>query len=734
MKTFTKINKLMLLMFLLSSLAFGQYNNKTVSAKQYVKDHYSAMQNRAYDLAVKSESDLAGLNQDRHIETLKGAKIWNLEFQYDVETPSGKGDCVGAETDGSYIYVSLYKSDTILKFDMAGNFVTYIAIPGVANVRDMAYDGQYFYGSDASNYIWQMDFDNQQLVSTIPSPAPVRSIAYDSVNDAFWINNWSEDLRLITKAGASINTIAAPPSMYGSAYDGKTPGGPFLWIFTGTSSSSGVCQVEKYHLPSGQLTGIPHSISNDLGTGIAGGLFMFDDTATSKTLLCGLLQGTPVDICFGYDLLSTAADTNDVGVISMLSPVSGPNLTSSENVEVEIQNFGSLPQSGFDVTYIFNGGPPVTETVNGNINPFNTYLYTFATPVDLSNLGTYTFTVYTSLLGDNNLSNDTLNTAIAHIAPVNLDAYCYVANGAIEGPSKFNMQFPGIITNISDQSTMVPVYCGTWGAGNRWFGLLYEPIKQFLTFDTITGARSIISISNPVTTDENWTGLSYDYSTNTMYAMSYSAATESVLYTIDVWTGAPTMIGSTSGLMINLACNLAGDLYSVGIGDDQLYSIDKMTGVGTAIGYIGFDANFAQDMEFDRAGDRLFMAAYDATNGGQLRIVDVNTGMSINLGEFDSGAEVTGLAIPYYTSIGIHEIEKEFSYNVYPNPAYDHFIVNCTHNISEYTIINYIGQVVLQNVVNSDNFNVDVRSLSTGMYFIQLNTENGVVTEKISVE
>jgi hypothetical protein len=277
------------------------------------------------------------------------------------------------------------------------------------------------------------------------------------------------------------------------------------------------------------------------------------------------------------------------------------------------------------------------------------------------------------------------------------------------------------------------VYCGTWGEGNRWFGIVNEPLNQFITFDTLTGARSIIGIANPTTNEESWTGLSYDYSTNTMFGMSYSATAGSVLYTIDIWTGAPTKIGSTSGLMINLACNLAGDLYSVALGNDQLYSIDKITGAGTAIGYIGFNANYAQDMEFDRAGNRLFMTAYGPDINGQLRIVDVSTGMSINLGEFDSGAEVTGFAIPYYTNIGIDEFEKKFSLNVYPNPAFGHITVKCTHNISGYTIVNYVGQVVLQDFVNRDNFIVDIRSLSSGIYFIRLNTENGVVLKKISV-
>ncbi|HIO72109.1 MAG TPA: right-handed parallel beta-helix repeat-containing protein, partial [Flavobacteriales bacterium] len=53
----------------------------------------------------------------------------------------------------------------------------------------------------------------------------------------------------------------------------------------------------------------------------------------------------------------------DVGIIGLVSPVSECDLSPSENVTVTIQNFGALPQTGFDVAFSLNGGAPVVENV-----------------------------------------------------------------------------------------------------------------------------------------------------------------------------------------------------------------------------------------------------------------------------------------------------------------------------------------------------------------------------------
>jgi hypothetical protein len=242
---------------------------------------------------------------------------WDLQFSYDVDGPSGLTGISGSETDGTYLYGTKWNgAGEIVKFDLAGNFIETFTVPGVVNLRDLAYDGTFFYGSDASNYIWVMDFNTKNLIGTINTPASVRAIAYDSDLDGFWYNNFSTDLHFVDRNGNLLNTITAPPSMYGCAYDNLTAGGPYLWIFTGTTIGGG-CQVEQYDLNTKTLTGVTHSVSGDLGDYIAGGLWLQPDLIAGTYTLGGLAQGTP-DLVFGYELGESGAP-----FITLVGPTSG---------------------------------------------------------------------------------------------------------------------------------------------------------------------------------------------------------------------------------------------------------------------------------------------------------------------------------------------------------------------------------------------------------------------------
>ncbi len=226
--------------------------------------------------------------------------MWDLQFSFDADTPSGLTGLAGSETDGTYIYATKWAGSEVVKFDNLGNYIETFTITGVTALRDLAYDGTYFYGSNAASYIWEMDFTAKTLVSTITTPASVRAIAYDSDLDGFWYNNFATDMQFVDRTGTLLNTIPTPPSMYGCAYDNLSAGGPYLWFFTGTSTGLG-CQVEQFHLGTMALTGFSYSISDDLGDYIAGGLWLQPDLVSGTYTLGGLAQGTP-DLIFGYEL------------------------------------------------------------------------------------------------------------------------------------------------------------------------------------------------------------------------------------------------------------------------------------------------------------------------------------------------------------------------------------------------------------------------------------------------
>jgi hypothetical protein len=110
----------------------------------------------------------------------------------------------------------------------------------------------------------------------------------------------------------------------------------------------------------------------------------------------------------------THLNPNDIGVSEITSPSSGELLSNAESVIVTITNYGGATQYDFDVTYEFNG-QTVTETVPGPLEGNSSMEYTFTQTVDVSEFGTYTITVYTSLDNDSDASNDSFLTDVTNI-------------------------------------------------------------------------------------------------------------------------------------------------------------------------------------------------------------------------------------------------------------------------------------------------------------------------------
>jgi len=100
---------------------------------------------------------------------------WDLLFYFDANASSGGGGNYGAGFDDYFnsFYSTRYASNLIHKYDINGVLVEEFSISGVSNLRDLAYDGDYFYGGASDGNIWQMCFITQHLVNIVPSPDPI---------------------------------------------------------------------------------------------------------------------------------------------------------------------------------------------------------------------------------------------------------------------------------------------------------------------------------------------------------------------------------------------------------------------------------------------------------------------------------------------------------------------------------------------------------------------------------
>ncbi len=75
----------------------------------------------------------------------------------------------------------------------------------------------------------------------------------------------------------------------------------------------------------------------------------------------------------------------------------------------------------------------------------------------------------------------------------------------------------------------------------------------------------------------------------------------------------------------------------------------------------------------------------------------------------------------------------EVAVNIFPNPASDRITVESDAQISEIRMFDVLGQVVYAHVANDKRHEISVGSIKAGVYFVQLTTEHGIITQKVQV-
>jgi hypothetical protein len=247
---------------------------------------------------------------------------------------------------------------------------------------------------------------------------------------------------------------------------------------------------------------------------------------------------------------------------------------------------------------------------------------------------------------------------LSKLLPLGTTAYAVDIYPAASQVVSFDSSVPGTFTTHG-AGTGLQLFAGDFYMGDttKLYCLDYGTNGLF-SVDTTTGVATLIGTATPAG-GEDWSGMTCS-NTGTTYVSSTSCGS-STLYTIDLTTAAVTPIGAVSNAacLIDIAINTAGELYGVDIIADTLVKIDPTTGAGTVIGSIGFDANYAQGMDFDEATGILYLAAFNLDSyQGELRTCDTTTGMSTLVGAFSGGAEVDCLAFTSYVPSDIPWLDE----------------------------------------------------------------------------
>lgn len=218
---------------------------------------------------------------------------------------------------------------------------------------------------------------------------------------------------------------------------------------------------------------------------------------TARILLAGMAGESSVRFRFAFSSFfffgGEGAGVDDIRIyVPLADDLSGLNASSqgddndcgleNDKVTFTFINFGTQPQSSFQVAYSINGGAPVVETVNATVQPDQTFTYTFTTPFD-SRDGAFDIVCWTNLSGEQNPVNDSAYYSVSHLAkPVpfqeNFESLNIPADWTVTG-------FPFITPFNNNTSNVLEV--NLWGSNNEFiydlprYGLISA--DDTLTFD-----------------------------------------------------------------------------------------------------------------------------------------------------------------------------------------------------------------------------------------------------------
>lgn len=349
---------------------------------------------RWFELRQPGDGQPWTIHQEGTYTAPDGKHAWHASMMMDVQGNIGMGytSMAGPTTPDpltkrvSSYYTGRYANDPLNTMTIAEELIA----AGNANIPGLRYGDYSKIDIDPANdkQFWYI---NEYMNSGRKDVVGVFQIAPNFNNDVGVVSIDSPETGTLSNS----ETVTVTIFNYGQNNASNFPvtfqvdgGAVISETFTGTIASAATAQYTFTATANMGTVGQTYSITSE--TNLAGDEDTTNDARTKSV---------------------TYLQPNDLGVSAITSPVSGTDLTATEDIVVTITNFGGEPKSNFDVSYNLDG-TVVTESVAGPLAGNTSTSYTFNQTGDFSALGSYSLSAYTSLPGDSDPSNDATSVTI----------------------------------------------------------------------------------------------------------------------------------------------------------------------------------------------------------------------------------------------------------------------------------------------------------------------------------
>lgn len=284
----------------------------------------------------------------------------------------------------------------------------------------------------------------------------VAAAGNDGTNQQFYPAAYNN---VISVASTTISDAKSSFSQYGNWIDIAAPGS----AIRSTWANNGYSRIQGTSMASPNVAGLlgllksyaPNATNADL-------IQCLYSSADPVTSFIGNMGAGRINAFAAMQCAANFSFDTDAGISEILQP-NGSVCGGSFTPQIELRNFGTNPITSVAITWEWNGTQNLLNWT-GNLTTGQTDLITL--PIQSSTGGNYTFTATASLVGDQNLTNNTAteNFVVDQTGQeieLNLITDCYGSEITwnIKDSNNNTLLSGGPYTNVTGGQTIINTYC-----------------------------------------------------------------------------------------------------------------------------------------------------------------------------------------------------------------------------------------------------------------------------------
>ncbi|MCX6232876.1 MAG: GEVED domain-containing protein [Bacteroidetes bacterium] len=268
---------------------------------------------------------------------------------------------------------------------------------------------------------------------------PVRIYLVQTANSIMTADTWAHlinNATLVYDASQQFNTVGWQSIQLSTTFDYTADN--LMVLCEANYSGTGAVPAPRFNYSSSALGSHQYFTADNIPPAGNGYLSTFRPNIKISGIIPGCFsQRIPVIVTVG------AQPAIDAGVVAIVSPVTGINLTTHDTVKVMVKNFGLNSISNFPVKYKLGQNAVVSENISATLASGSVMSYTFSQTVDLSAVTqpqSFSLMAWTDVTADPTHQNDTVHKTIVNNSPV----YCISSANFSSDDDIGNLTFAGI--------------------------------------------------------------------------------------------------------------------------------------------------------------------------------------------------------------------------------------------------------------------------------------------------